>query len=55
MDSQPPSPPQGGAGTSLTLRQHERMVFVSDACNHLLVPAEKLRTVLALCRLLELG
>ncbi|MGF7152118.1 hypothetical protein FHS96_005787 [Sphingomonas zeicaulis] len=37
-----------------TLRQRERMMFFSDAWNHILVPAEKVRMVFAACRHLGL-
>lgn len=37
-----------------TLRQCERMGFFSDAWNHLLVPAEKLKSVFVLCLTLAL-
>ena len=36
------------------LRQRERMMFFPDAWNYLLVPAEKLKHVFALCRKLDL-
>ena len=37
------------------LRQRERLMFFPDAWNYLMVPAEKLKHVLVLCRKLNLG